>query len=82
MDQIQHVEPGPDGAGWWPTLFAIDKPWADDLDTTWQAVTNYPTLQARRDDHTLELRDTRNPDVAYSYALTATEYPSYLAERT
>ncbi|MFA5607158.1 MAG: hypothetical protein WDA07_08220 [Leucobacter sp.] len=81
MDQIQHVEPGPDGNGWWPQTFATDQPWADNLHTAWTAVINYPTLQARRNSDQLHLRDTRTPETVHTYQLTPTEYPSYLVER-
>ena len=49
MGPIQ-LEPGPDGTGWWPTAFGVDTDWSDGRGTAWRAVTNYPTLQARRVD--------------------------------
>ena len=48
MDPVHDIEDPPDGAGWWPTLFLVDHGWADARGSTWRSVTNYPTLQARR----------------------------------
>ncbi|GAA3963191.1 hypothetical protein [Gordonia caeni] len=80
MDQIQELEPGPDGAGWWPAQFLVDCAWADDRGTSWRAVTNHPTLQARRTGTQLDLRQTDDPTV-HTYLLTPTDYDAYLATK-
>lgn len=79
MDPLLDVEPPPDGQGWWPDRFLVHNGWTDALDTTWRAVPNYPTMRARRDGNTLQLR-TDGP--AHSYQLTPTdETTADLAER-
>ncbi len=74
------LEPGPDGTGWWPTSFLADSRWCDDRGTYWRAVTNYPTLQARRRSDLLDLRKTDDPTV-HTYRLTSTDYDAYLATK-
>ena len=78
MDQIQ-LEPGPDGHGWWPTVFAVNQSWADGRNTVWRAVTNHPTLQARRRDLLLDLRQT-DDQTTHTYRLTPGEY-GYIATK-
>lgn len=72
----------PDGSGHWPDRFLVDTGWADARGTSWRAVTNHPTLQARRVDDRLDLRHTADPTVVYSYQLTPTAHPGHIAERT
>ena len=72
--------PGPDGAGWWPDRFGVYQAWADDRGTSWRAVTNYPTLQARRRGNLLDLRQADDPTV-HTYRLTSTDYDAYLATK-
>lgn len=66
------LEPGPDGAGWWPDRFGVDQAWADDRGSSWRAVTNYPTLQARRAGDLLALRQAGDPTV-HTYRLAPGE---------
>lgn len=78
MDSHDLIEPGPDGYGWWPDRFGVDGDWADDRGTAWRAVTNHPTLQARRDGGRLDLRQTDDL-ITHTYRLESIELPAYLA---
>ena len=83
MDSVlDGLEDPPDGEGWWPTRFAVDKSWADDRGTSFRAVTNYPTMQAKRVDSVLSLRLEGTTEV-YNYQLSPmAEFNNYyLAER-
>mgnify|MGYP000728192092 CR=1 FL=1 len=83
MDSVlDGLEDPPDGEGWWPNRFAVDKAWAGARGTSFRAVMNYPTMQAKRVDATLSLRMEGTADV-YNYQLSLmAEFPSYYkAER-
>lgn len=73
MDQVQ-LEPGPDGAEWWPEAFGAHGPWVDDRGTSWRAVTNYPNLQARRVDDRLHLRELGGETHTYSLTESGNYY--------
>lgn len=76
---IMGIEPAPDGLGWWPDRFGVDGDWTDGRGTAWRAVTNYPTLQARRRDDLLDLRQT-DALTTHTYRLTPGEY-GYIATK-
>lgn len=80
MGPIQ-LEPGPDGTGWWPTAFGVDTDWSDGRGTAWRAVTNYPALQARRVDETLELRQAGATDTHTYHLVAADDLGGYIATK-
>ncbi len=80
MVSTELLEDPPDGAGWWPNRFLVNSGWADDRGDAWRAVTNYPTLQARRSGDILDLRQAGDQTV-HTYRLTDTDYDAYLATK-
>jgi hypothetical protein len=79
MDSIQWLGPGPDGNGWWPQAFGVDSEWSNDRGSSFRSVTNYPRLQARRRDDSLELRLVGDTEII-SYRISPMDQGFYLAE--
>ncbi|AVM01872.1 hypothetical protein C6V83_18005 [Gordonia iterans] len=79
MDPLLDVEDPPDGDGWWPSRFGVDRDWCDARGTAYRAVTNHPTLQARRRGDLLDLRQT-DDRTDHTYRLVLTEH-GYLAQK-
>lgn len=79
QDELE-LEPGPDGDGWWPTAFAVDRNWADRQTSSWRPVVEHPTLQARRSGDILDITDGTTTN-SYQLASAADLSAAYIATK-